>query len=264
MKTQEILLASALIAVVSGAGAALATGAFRSSPVRSETEARGVSAASGAPLGLGSSVSSRALDELRLENASLQERLSALEARLAEVQSTRMPLAVQTGQGEAVAAELSGEAGARQAAMLELTPEFVASVDRALDTIKAREDAERELRRKELQAQRIEERVTKLQQELGLNNRQSSELRTTLITLDDKREALFASMRDGQGEPRDMRETFRTLRDETNTTLQTFLTPQQFEAYQKSEESEFGRRGPGGDFGGRPPEGGFGGGRPGR
>jgi septal ring factor EnvC (AmiA/AmiB activator) len=267
MKTQEILLAAALIAMVSGAGAALATGAFQKSPGRSAPEARGMTSAEGESAGTGTSdtigETRHALDELRLENASLQDRLASLEARLAESQSSRTPVLTLSADTPEMAAPLASDGGMRAATMLDVTPEFVASVDQALDKIKAREDAERELRRKEQQAQRVEERVTKLQAELGLNNRQSSDLRTTLIAQDDKREALFNSMRDG--EPRDMRESMRTLRDETHTALQSFLTPAQFEAYQKSEESEWGRRGPGGggDFGGgRPPEGGSS--RPGR
>jgi len=261
MKTQEILLAAALIAMVSGAGAALATGAFQKSTGRSAPEARGMTAASeSASTGETRDETRHALEELRLENASLQERLATLEARLAESQSARTPVAVQSADAAERVAPLASDGGMQAATMLDVTPEFVASVDQALDRIKAREDAERELRRKELQALRVEERVTKLQAELGLNSRQSSDLRTTLIAQDDKREALFSSMRDG--EPRDMRESMRALRDETHTALQSFLTPAQFEGYQKSEESEWGRRGPGGggDFGGgRPPDGASGG-----
>jgi hypothetical protein len=266
MKTQEILLAAAVIAMVSGAGAALATGAFQKSPGRSAPEVRGMTSASestSAGTAETRDETRHALEELRLENASLQERLATLEARLAESQSARTPVVAQSADTAEMIEALASDGGMHAATMLDVTPEFVASVDQALNRIKAREDAERELRRKELQAQRVEERVTKLQAELGLNNRQSSDLRTTLIAQDDKREALFSSMRDG--EPRDMRESMRTLRDETHTALQSFLTPAQFEAYQKSEESEWGRRGPGGggDFGGgRPPEGGSS--RPGR
>jgi hypothetical protein len=131
-----------------------------------------------------------------------------------------------------------------------------------MDAIKAREEAEREARRKEMQAARIEDRVTRLQQELGLNNRQTSDLRTALIAQDDQREALFTSLREGQGDPRDARESFRAIRDQTHATLQGFLTQEQFRGYLETEESDFGRRGP--DFGppgARPPEDGR---RPGR
>src|SRR5262249_52380207 len=136
---------------------------------------------------------------------------------------------------------------------------------RALDTIKAREEADRDAKRKEIQAQRVEERVAKLELELGLNKRQASDLRTTLIAQDDKREALFSKLRDGDGDPRDLRDSFRTIRDETYTALQGILTAEQLENYRRSEEADF-RRGFG-DFGGgpRPPDDGQGQGRrPGR
>jgi len=259
MKPQEILFASAVIAAVAGVGAALATHAFESKPERN-ADVRGVQADVATSAGAVAADGTRALDELRMENATLKDRMASLEARLAEALSTRTPLASSSQELRAPVAADDGGAAALQP--LDVTPAFVASVGQALDTIRAREDAEREQKRKELQAQRIEDRVSKLQQELGLNNRQASDLRTALITADDKREALFTSMRDmppgGPGDGRDMREGFRAIREETHTALQATLTPEQFAAYKTSEESEFGRR----DFGGgRPPEGGFGGGQ---
>ncbi len=253
MKNQELFLASALIAMVAGGAAAFATRAFES---RSEREPRARAAelqgVASAPSG---SLSSRGLDELRMENAALTARLTALETRLAELQSTRTP-ALPSGEERSVErlADDSLDAG-RPASSLEVTPAFVASVSTALDAIKAREEAERETKRKELQAQRIEERVAKLQQDLGLNNRQASDLRTALITQDDKREALFQGMRDGLGDPRDMRESFRVIRDETHASLQTVLTPEQFAGFQKTEDSDFARRGPPDFAGARPFEG---------
>lgn len=260
MKPQEILFASAVIAAVAGVGAALATRAFESKPARSEVSARGVESDAETPAVAGADAT-RALDDLRMENAALRERMASLEARLSEAMSSRTPLATSADALRAPPSVADDSAAGLQP--LAVTPAFVASVGQALDTIRAQEDAEREQKRKELQAQRIEDRVAKLQQELGLNSRQASDLRTALITADDKREALFASMRDmppgGPGDGRDMREGFRAIREETHTALQATLTPEQFEAYKASEDSEFGRRGF--DFGGgRPPDGGMPGG----
>lgn len=259
MKPQEILFASALIAVVAGVGTTLAVQALRAPPARVEAQraldpVEIASAASEPSLG-------RGLDELRMENNALRARLAALEGRLEEVLSSRRRLETgppgTNGSGPAAAGR---RADAASLLPLAATPDFVATVGEALDTIKAREEAEREARRKELQAQRIEDRVSKLQLELGLNNRQASELRTALIAQDDKRETLFTSMRDGSADPRDMRDSFRTLRDETHATIQLALTPEQFEAYQKSDETDFGRRGFEPGFpGGRPPDDGPGG-----
>lgn len=254
MKHQELFLACGVIALVAGAGAALATRALDSGSGRT-AEARPIeregAAAAPAPA-LGSSVHSRALDELRMENSALTERLTSLEARLAELQSTRTPV-VSMGDGSAERLlDDAPDAAFRSASAPEVTPAFVASVGKALDAIKASEEAEREAKRKELQALRIEERVAKLQQDLGLNHRQSSDLRTALIAQDDKRETLFTSMRDGLGDPRDLRESFRVIRDETHATLQTILTPEQFSGFLQTEDSDFARRGPPDGITGRP------------
>jgi hypothetical protein len=257
MKPAEILLASAVIALVAGAGAALATRALSAASPRAESPPRPLEVARGTP-DAAAGGTERSLDDLRLANASLRQRVEALEVRLAEVQSARTAVAVDSPIEVLASDELAAERHALDGEASELTPAFVDSVGQALEKIKQREDAEREKKRKELQAQRVEERVARLQQELGLNNRQTSDLRTALITQDDKRDALFANMRDGVGDPRDMRDSFRVIRDETYTTLQGILTAEQLEGFKKSEEMEFGRRGPG-DFGpgGRPPEGGF-------
>ena len=250
MKNQELFLACALIALVAGAGAALATRALDSGPGRASEARPSEHESSAAVPELGSSLGSRALDELRMENAALTERLNALEAFLAQMQSTRTPTVSSDGDHAERAADDAPDAASRSGTAPEVSPAFVASVGKALEAIQAREEAEREARRKELQAQRIEERVAKLQQELGLNHRQASDLRTALIAQDDKREALFAGMRDGLGDPRDLRDSFRVIREETHATLQTVLTPEQFNGFVQSEDFDFGRRGP--DPSGRP------------
>jgi len=266
MKTSEILLASAVLSIVAGGGAALAAGAFlgtRATRAEGAVSARPVASESRASDGSALDVAHE-LDQLRLENSGLRLKLDELERRLSDSLSARMPLesvplaAGAAGDSPELAALLAGD----------VTPDFVARVDQAMATIKAREDAEREVKRKELQAQRIEQRITDLQTKLGLNSRQASDLRTVLIDEDDRREKLFASMRDSQ-EPRDMREGFRTIRDETYAALERVLTPEQFEGYKQSEEREWGRGpGRGGERGSATgaggPGGGFGGGGEGR
>jgi predicted nucleic acid-binding Zn-ribbon protein len=250
MKPQEILLASAVIALVAGAGASLAARAFQT-PARAEADLRAVPA----PLSTSADAlpeTARALDELRLENTSLRERLATLEARISELSSSRTPVALDASTRAAL--HLAGTDAGRAPEAFAADDDFVASVGRALDEIERREDAEREVERKAQQAERIEQRVARLQQELGLTNRQASDLRTTLIGADDKREAIFDSLRESEGDPREMRESFRTLRDETYTSLQTILTPEQLETYRQRDEEDFGRRGPP-DFGGAPPDG---------
>jgi hypothetical protein len=256
MKPQEILLASAVIAVVGGAGAALATRALLATSERKATAHEPL------PTTLVPAQESAAgLEEVQRAQRELLGRLEALERRLVVASNERTqaepeptsPVAGTTEEGRVAVRPRALEADP------ELTPEFVASVERALTRIQEAEEAEREKTRKELQAQRVEDRVTRLQQELGLTNRQASDVRTALLAQDEKREALFTSMREGTGDPSAMRDGFRTLRDDAHAELQRILTPEQYSAYQKTEESEFGRRF--GDFGppgGRPPERDFG------
>lgn len=262
MKNQELLLACAVISIVSGVGATLATRAFEAGAVRSSEPRASVTESSAAAPASDDSAA-REIVELRRTNVALAERLSALEARLSDASSTRTPATPVVAESTSVATRAASDSPGAAALLdpsFEVTPTFVASVGQALDTIKAREDAEREAKRKEIQAQRVEERVAKLQQDLGLSSRQATDLRTALIAQDDKREALYSSVRDGLADPRDMRDSFRQLHEETSQTVQGILTPEQFEGYVKSED-DFGRRGPPDWGGGRPPGGDFGFGR---
>lgn len=252
MKNQELFLASALIALVAGAGAALATRAIVSGDGRESSLRSTERESAAAPVGDGASSPARALDELRMENAALAARLGELESRIAELLSTRTPAAPALGgsSGGRLADDALAAAPSRRE-LLEVTPAFVDSVQKALDSIHAREELERENRRKELQAERIEQRVTTLQQDLGLTSRQTSDLRTALIAQDDKREELFTGMREGLGDPRDLRDRFRTIREETLASVQTILTPDQYAGFVQREEFDFSRRGP--DFPGARP-----------
>jgi len=257
MKTPEILLASALIALVGGAGAALATRAFLAANERVPAVQREpLRAAEEAPAGAGASAE---VAELRRGQTELLQRLAALEQRLGELASTRTAAAPSALQAAPLPDDGTTAALARElAAPPELTPDFVASVEAALGRIQKAEEAEREKTRKELTAQRIEERVTRLQQELGLTNRQASDVRTALLSQDEKRESLFAGMRDGTADPSQVRDSFRTLRDDTHAELQRVLSADQYAAFVRSEEREFGRRGDFGGPGGPPEGGGFG------
>jgi len=207
MKPQELLLASAVIALIAGVGTSLAARALQDRPARAAAETPNAAPAAATEAPTAAADSRRVLDDLRLENAALRERLSAVEARLAEVTSTRTPIAHEDEESATPELALRAADGASPQAVA-VDDDFVASVGRAMDEIKRREDAAREQKRKDVQAVRVEERVAKLQQELGLTSRQASDMRTALITADDKREALFDTLRDSEGDPRDMRDGF--------------------------------------------------------
>jgi hypothetical protein len=199
-------------------------------------------------------------EALGAENAMLGQRIAELETRLASALGARAAEAEPLAPTRTAVPVESAAATVAAPGPRPLDPDFVASVDQALDEIRAREEQQREEKRKELQAQRIEERLTRYQETLGLSNAQVRDMRSVLIAQDDKREALRASMEGGEGDRRTMFEGMRTIRDETNSALSGFLSAEQLRLYQEQEEGEFrgferGRRGdggPGGGFGGQP------------
>ena len=148
---------------------------------------------------------------------------------------------------EAARSADTAEMAERVAAVLEggkgtLPPAFVASVGQALSEIRAEEERVRDIERKERQAQRLEERLATLRDELGLSGFQVSEMRGVLVTQDDKREALRAAGRDGV-DRQAMFEGYRKIQEETYTALGAVLSPEQLDGYKKAEESEYGGRG---------------------
>ena len=162
MKNQELLLACAVISIVSGVGATLATRAFEAGAVRSSEPRASVTESSAAAPASDDSAA-REIVELRRTNVALAERLSALEARLSDASSTRTPATPVVAESTSVATRAASDSPGAAALLdpsFEVTPTFVASVGQALDTIKAREDAEREAKRKEIQAQRVDTTVT--------------------------------------------------------------------------------------------------------
>lgn len=252
MKSSEILLAAAVVGLVSGALGAFLVQSFAGSGEAAARSAPTSEPARGAVIapedgdGLGHS-----LDELRMGDVALATRIDELEARLASVAS-RAPAALTASvDGRLSASEVSPE---RLASMLgdgASSPEFVATVGRALEEIRAQEEADREAERQALQRQRVEDRVARLQESLGLSNVQTRDLRTVLLDQEDKRDALFSSIRDGQGDPMSMRDSMRDLRDQTNTALQGILTADQYDSYRETERDDFRGGFGGGGFGGR-------------
>ncbi|MEZ5975285.1 MAG: hypothetical protein R3F33_18205 [Planctomycetota bacterium] len=90
---------------------------------------------------------------------------------------------------------------------------------------------------------------------MGLDSHQQSEFRRFLSEQNDKRREVMDSMRDAGGDRTQMRDTFQKMRDDATRDLQSFLTMDQYERYQESDNNDMRMfRGPGG--GGR---GGFGG-----
>ena len=193
-----------------------------------------------------------ALGELRRQNDELLMRIAALESRPDAAPAVRAPVGDDGFKDEVRnwMASFEDESG-------QVPEAFVASVGDALDQIREQERLERQQEMADAQAQRLEERLNQLREELGLSQYQVDEMRTVLTEQDLKRAELFA----GGWENVDrgaMRETMQTMREETDKALATILTPDQLEGYERSERQN---RGGFGGFGGGRRGGGGGGDR---
>ncbi|MBI4880467.1 MAG: hypothetical protein HY812_12530 [Planctomycetes bacterium] len=140
-----------------------------------------------------------------------------------------------------------------------LPENFRAEIGEVVQEIRDKEEQEREAEREKQRQERFEERLTRLAEELQLNPYQTEEMRKALTDAEKRFEALREEMEGvGRGE---MREKMTALREETETTLSRFLTPDQLQKYNET-QGGWGRgfRGPGGGPGGGGPGGGAGGG----
>jgi hypothetical protein len=137
-----------------------------------------------------------------------------------------------------------------------------------LNVLEAKEDRDREERderRREAMEERMDERVAKLTEELGLNGYQAGEMKRILTDEQTTRDEFFTKMREGGNWDREaMRDSMEEIRTTSRTALQTVLSASQYDQYveQDSGFGGFGRRGGGGDDNNN--NGGEGGGRRGR
>lgn len=116
-----------------------------------------------------------------------------------------------------------------------MPPNFESWVENATDAIRTREREERDVARADRDAQRMEERLSEMSEKLGLNNDQLASMRTTLTETQEASSQLMSDIREAGwgGESRElMRSGMEDIRAESQTTLQGFLTPSQYETYQ--------------------------------
>lgn len=143
-----------------------------------------------------------------------------------------------------------------------------ATVEAVIEQREERERQERDVRRAEEREKRVEDRLAKMQSELGLDMNQMNGMREVYTTRDEKMNEMRASMRQGWetgGMDRTkMREMWTDLRTETDTAIQGVLTPTQFDQYKENGYDDFGGRGGRGGGGGGDAGGGGGGGGRGR
>ena len=183
-------------------------------------------------------------DELASRVLDLEMRPAA--ARVEEV-AERLDDGPTSGELEAVLAKL-GEAGSSGLAVTDF--ELRNLVSGTLQDIRDQEDAERRQRELERDIERVEERLVRMQDDLGLEPYQVDGMRNVLIDEATKRNELFAELREEGGGRGDMRDAMIELRAETNAAAQLVLTPDQFEKYEESNDWGRGRGGFGGGGGG--------------
>ena len=158
------------------------------------------------------------LAALAEQNRDLRDRIRALESR--PVQAPRTPVEVDAGESVAT---LSSEAGL-------VEPAFIDQVDLALEIIREREDAERDQRREEAMLNSLDERMEHYRTELGLTDYQADEMKKALVWQMDRNAEIWENARENN-EFFGARDEMRALRDETDATITSLLTPDQKEQY---------------------------------
>jgi len=239
-QTLPIVIVSSLLA--GGAGAVLATTLQPADPVTTEATDDGANEEILARL--------TALQQTADANAKRIEDLEAAPA-LAPVGGARSDAA---GLTESEVRALISEVAAAEVG--EPSNMAAATVERVLEQREERERLEREQRRAADREKRVEDRLAKMQQELGLDLGQMNQMRTLYLERDAKRDEMRQTMRQGfQDRTMDresMGEMWRTMQTEHETAVQGILTAGQYEQYQESgyDNPWGGRGGRGADTGG--------------
>jgi len=185
----------------------------------------------------GPALASSSLEETGVQKSldDFAMRLTELEARNNMAAVDRQPAgALETTQVEDLAAMREILASFKS---VETAPpaRFQDMVELAIEERENREEAERDARRDEQRMERMDRTMEDLTTKLGLDPNQSDQMRKLLTDRDLQRTEFFEGMRNGgtAGIDRDsIRESMRVQGETFNTSLQTFLSPQQVEDYQ--------------------------------
>lgn len=225
--------------------------------------------AAAADVGTDSSEVLAKLDTMQESYNDLIDRIGVLEDN-AEMAPISSPARVSAVASEAVTEEVVRDILAsmdESEAVLASTPKLERAVEAVIEMRDERRKLERDQERAAATEKRMEDRLAKLQTELGLDQNQVNSMRTIYQDQETRRGELrteMMAMRDaGTGSREDMRDMWKGLTEQTNVAIQGALTPSQYETYQESYANDRGGRGGGGgnDGGGR---GGDQGGRGGR
>ena len=135
-------------------------------------------------------------------------------------------------------------------------PEFEMAVAAAIENIEAREREERAAEREAREAERMEERLAEMRTKLGLDQFQETEMRTLMLESAQKFDETRDLVRSGELDRGEIRQVFTDIRTDAEDTLQSILTPAQYQQYQDENMGGFGGFGGGRQRGGDGPGGG--------
>jgi len=254
--SNQVILALAAGLVAGGVGA-VATSALLPAPAAG-AEARGSAVLD--PAG-GAADQLRALADTQAEVLTRLQKLEA-SASMAATAQVRMPATVgnQPVDLDALVAAAVAKLNAAPSGAV-VTPDFRKQVEAVIEMGREEERLKREQERIQREAQVLEDRLARLQSELGLDSRQVDGMRKIYQDSEQKREELRNSMRDTRGAGggfQDMRTQWTAMADAMDQQVRGVLTPTQYDTYKASNQDRgFGGRG-GFDFG--PGAGGPGGG----
>lgn len=128
-----------------------------------------------------------------------------------------------------------------------------AKIEAVMEMREERERQERDQKRAEEREKRSEDRLAKMQQELGLDLTQMNQMRDLYLNRDEKRDDMRRQMREGfESGTMDrgaMREMWGALQEEHTAAVEGILTPTQFDQY-KENGYDNDRGGRGGNRGG--------------
>lgn len=198
------------------------------------------------------------LRSLTEANGKLLERLDRLEASVAMGVGAQVRMPASIGNEpvdlEALIASAVAKLNTSPSGGV-VTPDFRKQVETVLEIRAEEERLAREQERIAREAQQLEDRLARLQTDLGLDNRQVDGMRKVFLDSDAKRAELRDAMRGSRdvGAAPDfetMRTQWQSLSTAMDTQIASILTPSQYEQYKATNPDRgFGGRG---DFGGGP------------
>lgn len=203
------------------------------------------------------SVSDEVTESLQAQIRELQGKILELEKNQMEVSTARATLPRETRENEEETFASNGpDPSSIPASFSTGDPNFDHRVMAVLEAKEEQERQERRQREEERAQRRMEERVQRYREELGLDDYQTQEMARILTDADNQRRDYFNQLRanrdmGGDWDRESIREQMTALNENTNTQLSSILNQEQMTKYEEGNNNwgDFfggGRRGGGG------------------